>query len=83
MVAKRSVICPLKFEGNTRPVVQVIEDASGEVLYTLRVHGSFQPPVYSEGSHTIKIGADKPDAKTLGGLQPKAKQQAGSKTIRL
>ena len=73
----------LKFEGNTRPVVQVIEDASGEVLYTLRVHGSFQPPVYSEGSHTIKIGADKPDAKTLGGLQPKAKQQAGSKTIRL
>lgn len=73
----------LKFEGNRNPVVQVVEDATGEVLYTLRARGSFQPPVYSKGAHTIKLGADRPDGKTLGGLQPKAKKAAGSRTIRL
>ena len=54
-----------------RPVVQVIEDATGEVLYTTRAKGAtFQPRVYSKGKHTVKIGRQKPTVKTLKGLAP-------------
>lgn len=44
------------------PVVQVIEDSSGEILYTVRVKGkTFTPPVYSAGNYTVKYGKDKAD----------------------
>ena len=43
------------------PVVQVINDKTKEVLYTIRVKGkTFQPKVYSEGKYTIKAGANSP-----------------------
>ena len=43
------------------PVVQVIEEKGGEVLYTIRVQGkSFQPKVYSTGKFTIKAGTNSP-----------------------
>lgn len=52
----------LRFRGAKSPVVQVIHDATGEVLYTVRTQGDrFRPPVYAEGTHTIKIGRDKPN----------------------
>ncbi len=38
------------------PVVQVIEQASGEIVYTLRIQGSaFVPPVWREGFYTVRI----------------------------
>ncbi len=47
-------------------VVQVIQDDSGDILYTVRIEGdSFQPAVYAPGTYTVKTGADKPDAVTL------------------
>ena len=56
----------IRFENATSPVVQVIHDASGEVMYTIRVRGSkFRPPVYREGTHNVKIGRDQPDQLTL------------------
>lgn len=48
----------IEVHGIENPVVQVIDEADGEVLYTLRVKGSryrakvFQP----EGSYTVKVG---------------------------
>ncbi len=66
----------LVFEGANaaNPVVQVIEDATGDILYTLRLSGTrFQPPVYSQGAHTVKVGPDKPDERTFKDLQPAAK----------
>ena len=42
-------------------VVQVIEDASGEVIYTVREVEGFEPPVYSKGKFTVKFGKDKPE----------------------
>ena len=40
----------LIIEGTERPVVQVIAEASGEILYTIRVRGNrFQPHVYFAG----------------------------------
>jgi len=71
------------FAGAANPVVQVIEDSSGEVLYTVRVKGDrFQPRVYSLGSHTIKVGRDKPDAQTLK-AEAKPKAEAGELKVSL
>ena len=64
----------LRFDNGVNPVVQVIEEATGEVLYTARAKGnSFKPRVYSKGKHSVKIGLQKPDTKRLSGLMPKAK----------
>ena len=63
-------------------VVQVVEEASGEVLYTARSRGGrFQPKVYSKGKHTVKIGRELPDTKALKGVQPKSKAAAGQARI--
>ncbi len=74
----------LVFEGAERPVVQVVEEASGDVLYTVRAPGPrFQPRVYRAGPHTVKAGHGKPDAVTLTGLEPAEKSAAGQRTVRL
>ncbi len=68
----------LVFEGAANPVVQVIEEATGGILYTVRVQGArFHPRVYSAGKHTVKIGRDKPDAQTLVGMEAKPKAESG------
>jgi len=72
----------LIFAGGNNPVVQVVEENSGEVLYTVRARGGrFQPRVYAKGKHTVKIGPQKPDAKTLAGLEPKPKSAAGELNV--
>jgi hypothetical protein len=63
----------LTFANAERSVVQVIAEATGEVLYTLRVQGNrFQPSVYSHGSFTVKVGHDRPDGVALTGLKATA-----------
>ncbi|NQZ57340.1 MAG: alkaline phosphatase D family protein, partial [Lentisphaeraceae bacterium] len=50
----------LKISGISNPVVQVINEGSSEVIYTLRIKGlSFRPKVFSNGKYTIRVG--KPD----------------------
>ena len=67
----------LVFEGMQNPVVQVIEEKSGEVIYTLRIQGNrFAPPVFAAGEYTIKTGRDKPDAQTFKGIKSQAKKGA-------
>ena len=74
----------LKFGKGINPVVQVIEDKTGEVLYTARAKGGrFQPRVYSKGKHTVKIGMQTPDAKSLKGLMPKGEDAAGSQSVKI
>lgn len=74
----------LVFEGVEHPVVQVIEDATGDILYTVRVQGSrFQPRVYSAANHTVKVGRDRPDAQAFRSLEPNPKDTAGLRTIKL
>ena len=54
----------LRFAKEVNPVIQVIEGAKGEVLYTARAKGnSFKPRVYLTSKHTIKVGLQKPDVK--------------------
>jgi hypothetical protein len=64
--------------------VQVIEEATGDILYTVRAQGGrFHPRVYSTGKHTIKIGANKPTTQTFAGLQPKPKTESGQQAVKL
>jgi hypothetical protein len=68
----------LRVRGFADPVVQVVEEATGEILYTVRARGrSFQPRVYARGRYTVKLGRDQPDGPILAGLQAKPKPDAG------
>jgi hypothetical protein len=59
----------LKFQGARNPVVQVVEDATGEILYTVRVAGDrFRPKVYRNGAHTVRVGRDRPNGPEFRGL---------------
>lgn len=60
----------VKLEGAANPVVQVIAEATGEILYTVRSQGaSFTPRVYAPGKYTVKAGQDKPDTVLAKGLE--------------
>ena len=53
----------VKLDGVAKPVVQIIADSTGEILYTVRSQTeSFIPRVYAPGNYTVKAGTDKPDA---------------------
>ena len=59
-------------------VVQVVEEKSGEVVYTLRIKGkNFRPKVFAQGAYTVKVGEG--DAtKVLKGVKalPKTEKKA-------
>jgi len=75
----------LVIEGDDRSVVQVIADAGGEILYSVRVRGNrFQPHVYSRGSFTVKVGQNRPDGAMLAGLTAStSRDAAGTKRVKL
>ncbi len=61
----------LVVSGASQPVIQVINEQGGEILYTVRAASQrFRPPVYADGTYTVKIGRDRPDLKTATGLKP-------------
>jgi hypothetical protein len=46
----------MKIVGVTDPVVQVIEEATGEVVYTLRIKGNeFRPKVFANGKYIVQV----------------------------
>ena len=66
----------LNFKGATNPVVQVIEDATGEILYTIRVQGErFRPRVYRAGTYTVKAGRNLPDGVELKAVPARASEE--------
>jgi hypothetical protein len=72
------------FAGARNPVVQVIEEATGDILYTVRVQGTrFQPRVYAAGQYTVKIGREKPNAQAFTNLEAKPKDAAGLRNVKL
>jgi hypothetical protein len=61
----------LRFGGGVRSVVQVVDEADGEVLYTLRSPAATgRPPVFGDGPFTVRTGADRPDGAAYPGLEP-------------
>jgi hypothetical protein len=74
----------LVFQGAKNPVVQVIDDSTSEILYTLRVQGDrFQPRVYKAGRYTVKVGRDKPDGPAFAGLEVSSGKSDAELEVRL
>jgi hypothetical protein len=74
----------LVFEDAANPVVQVIRESDGDILYTVRVSGDrFQPTVYAPGTYTIKAGRDRPDGPALSDLVAGERAAVGSRQVRL
>lgn len=43
--------------GLASPVVEIIEEESREIVYTLRISGqTFQPKVFADGQYTVRVG---------------------------
>ncbi len=62
----------LEISGRPDPVVQVIDEESQEVIYTLRIRGnSFRPPVFKKGLFTIVVGEGE-SRKTLSKVEAKS-----------
>ena len=60
----------LEVKGMADPVVQVIDEATGAVVYTLRIKGTtFRPKVFKAGRYTIKVGEQPKPIKTLKGIE--------------
>jgi hypothetical protein len=59
----------LKITGAENPVVQVVDEATGDTVYTLRIQGTqFRPKVFREGRFTIHVGEGDHQA-TLSGVE--------------
>lgn len=74
----------IRVKGMSDPVVQVVEEATGQTVYTLRIAGaSFQPWVFRDGAYTVKVGRQEPEkVKTLTGLRAtKRKADAGTREL--
>jgi len=68
----------IQVKGAKDPVVQVIKEDGGGLVYALRIEGNmFRPPVFEEGAYTVKVG-EKGRQKTLTGLM---KKDAASKAF--
>jgi hypothetical protein len=62
----------LVIQGARNAVVQVVEDATGEILCTVRAAGDrFRPRVYRNGTYTVKVGRDQPNGPQFRALAPK------------
>lgn len=60
----------LKVRGMDAPVVQVIDESGGEIVYTLRIKGrEFRPKVFAKGKYTVKVGDQGGKTKTLTGVE--------------
>lgn len=55
---KRAGYLPtLKVKGMSDPVVQVVNEKTGEIVYTLRIKGrEFRPFVFEHGKYTVRVG---------------------------
>ena len=74
----------LKVRGMDSPVVQVIEEATGDVLYTVRAQGSqFRPKVFRTGKYTVRVGDLAERTQEFKGIQPLAPDQPGELTVEL
>jgi hypothetical protein len=69
--------------GRKNPVVQVIDEMDGQVVYTLRILGSsFRPKVFRPGAYTVKVG-EGTQLKILKGLNAIPSDQSKAIEVRL
>ncbi len=60
----------LKIRGMDEPVVQVIDESDGQIVYTLRIQGNeYRPKVFAKGTYTIKVGDQENRTKEIKGVK--------------
>jgi hypothetical protein len=61
----------LEVNGTEDAVVQVVNEATGEIEYTVRIDGTkFQPKVFAKGTYTVKVSdPESGRAKELKGIE--------------
>jgi hypothetical protein len=81
--AARAFLPEFVVTGVTNPVVQVVDEQLGEIVYTLRIRGErFQPHVFRPGTYSVRIAAEPGPEQTIGGLVAAGDAAAaGSRTI--
>lgn len=72
----------LKWEAAENAVVEVVDQATGEVVYCVRSNGTtFIPRVYSPGPFTVKVGRNRPDGVTMEGVQAFSEPGMRTRTV--
>lgn len=67
----------LHISGADSAVVQVVDEAGGDIVYTVRSSGSrFTPRVYSNGPFTVRVGKNRPTGQEWTGLRPSTSSTA-------
>ena len=60
----------LEIQGMTNPVVQVIDESTGETVYTIRINGTnYRPKVFKQGMYTVIVGNQSDKFLTLKGIK--------------
>lgn len=73
----------LKVEGLDDPIVQVIDQRDGEIVYTLRIKGrQFQPKVFAPGRYTVVVGNQADRTRTLKDIEPVAPGSEAQLSVR-
>ncbi|MDP6118080.1 MAG: twin-arginine translocation pathway signal protein, partial [Planctomycetota bacterium] len=74
----------IEVQGMKDPVIQIINEADGEIVYTLRIKGaSFRPKVFKAGKYTVKVGdQDNNNMKTFKGVSSHESGQTGKLQVK-
>jgi len=69
----------VRVSGMENPVVQLIDEANGEVVYTIRIEGTeFRPKVFAGGAYTLRVGEPSLGrVKEIQGLKANGGREAG------
>ncbi len=63
-------------DGGANPMVQVVDEERGEILYTLRARGtSVRPKVFRAGTYTVRVGDEEAWRVTFEGVVPDGGQE--------
>lgn len=73
----------LKVEGLDDPIVQVIDQRNGEIVYTLRIKGrQFRPKVFTTGLYTVVVGNQADKTRTLKDIESVASDSGAEISVR-
>ncbi len=72
----------IKVKGQRAPVVQIVDESDGSIVYTIRIKGStFKPKVFREGAYTVRIGEGRTQ-KTFTGVESLPLDKEGTLEVR-